>query len=76
MPIDLAASINGSSRSARVLARITRATMGMSGMAIAMITFGSDGPKAAVITSARTNSGKACRISVIRWNTRSTQPDR
>ena len=58
MPIDLAASTNGSSRSASVLARITRATVGIRGIAIAMITFGSDGPSAAVITSASTSSGK------------------
>ena len=31
MPIDLAASTKGSSRSASVLARITRATVGISG---------------------------------------------
>ena len=41
----------------------------------AMITFGSDGPSAAVITSASTSKGRACRISVMRWNTRSTQPE-
>jgi len=41
-----------------------------------MITLGSDGPSAAVMISASTNSGKACRISVTRWNTRSTQPER
>ena len=76
MPIDLAASTNGSSRSASVLARITRETVGISGIAIAMMTFGSDGPSAAVITSASTNSGSACRMSVMRWNTRSTQPER
>ena len=76
MPIDLAASTNGCSRSASVLARITRATVGISGIAIAMITFGSEGPSAAVITSASTNSGRACRMSVMRWNTRSTQPER
>ena len=61
---------------ANTLARITRATVGISGIAIAMITFGSDGPSAAVITSASTSKGRACRISVTRWNTRSTQPDR
>src|SRR3984893_8717748 len=76
MPIDFAASTNGNSRSASVLARMTRATVGIRGIAIARITFGSDGPSAAVITSASTNSGKACKISVMRWNTRSTQPDR
>src|SRR5215213_6831305 len=76
MPIDLAASTNGSSRSASVLARITRATVGISGIAMAMITFGSEGPSAAVITSASTSKGRACRISVMRWNTRSTQPER
>ena len=41
-----------------------------------MITFGSDGPSAAVMTSASTNSGNDCRMSVTRWNTRSTQPER
>src|ERR1700694_1113072 len=56
MPIDLAASTNGSSRSASVLARMTRATVGMRGLGIAMITFGSDGPSAAVITRGRTKS--------------------
>src|SRR6267142_1252297 len=76
MPIDFAASTNGCSRSASVLARITRATVGISGIAIARITFGSDGPSAAVITSASTRSGRACRMSVTRWNRRSTQPDR
>jgi len=76
MPIDLAASINGSSRSASVLARITRATIGTSGIAMAMMTFGSEGPSAAVITSASTKSGSACKTSVTRWNTRSTQPER
>ena len=45
-------------------------------MAIAMITFGSDGPSAAVITSASTSSGSDCRMSVMRWNMRSTQPER
>ena len=55
---------------------MTRATVGMSGIAIAMITFGSEGPKAAVMISASTSSGKACKMSVMRWNTRSTQPDR
>ena len=75
MPIDLAASTNGSSRSASVLARITRATVGISGIAIAMIMLGSDGPSAAVMTSASTSSGRACSISVTRWNTRSTQPE-
>ena len=76
MPIDFAASTKGSSRSASVLARITRATVGISGIAMAMITFGSDGPSAAVITSASTSKGRACRISVMRWNKRSTQPER
>ena len=76
MPIDLAASTKGSSRSASVLARITRETIGISGMAIAMITFGSDGPSAAVMTSASTSSGSAWKMSVTRWNTRSTQPER
>ena len=76
MPIDLAASTNGSSRSASVLARMTRATVGISGTAIARITLGSDGPSAAVITSASTNSGSACSMSMRRWNTRSTQPER
>ena len=45
MPIDLAASTNGSSRSASVLARMTRATVGISGIAIAMITFGKRRPQ-------------------------------
>ena len=76
MPIDLAASTKGSSRSASVLARMTRATVGISGMAMAMMMLGSDGPSAAVITSASTSSGRACRMSVTRWNSRSTQPDR
>jgi hypothetical protein len=55
---------------------MTRATVGISGIAMAMITFGSDGPSAAVITSASTSNGSACRMSVMRWNTRSTQPER
>ena len=45
-------------------------------MAMAMITFGSDGPSAAVITSASTSSGKACKMSINRWNNRSTHPDK
>src|SRR6201999_164481 len=47
MPIDLAASTKGCSRSASVLARITRDTTGIRGMAIAMMTLGKDGPRAA-----------------------------
>src|SRR6185312_5801284 len=76
MPMDLAASTKGCSRSASVLARITRATIGTRGMEIAKITFGSEGPRAAVITSASTRSASACMMSVTRWNTRSTQPER
>ena len=45
MPIACAASTNGSSRSASVLARMTRATYGISGMAIAMIVFVERGPE-------------------------------
>ena len=41
-----------------------------------MMTFGSDGPSAAVMTSASTNSGSDCMISVTRWNYESTQPER
>ena len=76
IPIDFAASTNGNSRSASVLARMTRATVGISGMAIARITLGNEGPSAAVITNARTSNGNACNMSVTRWNTRSTQPER
>src|SRR5207253_260841 len=44
MPTAFAASTNGSSRSTSVFERTTRATYGISGMAMAMITFSSDGP--------------------------------
>src|SRR5947209_11749174 len=76
MPIARAASTKGSSRSASVFERMTRATDGISGMAIAMIVFRSDGPGAAAITSASTSKGSACRMSITRCARRSTQPPR
>src|SRR5437763_13649044 len=54
---------------------MTRDTVGIKGMAIAMITFGKDGPSAAVITSASTKSGSACKMAVTRWNSRLTERD-
>jgi hypothetical protein len=56
------------------LERITRATLGISGIAIAMIVFESDGPSAAVITSAITSSGSDCIMSISRCTRRSYQP--
>ena len=41
----------------------------MKGTAIAMITVGSDGPNAAVITSASTSSGNPCMMSKAGWMT-------
>src|SRR6185437_13244887 len=59
MPTARAASTKGNSRSARVLARMTRAICGMSGMAMAIMVLRSDGPSEAAITSASTKSGSA-----------------
>jgi hypothetical protein len=56
------------------LERITRATVGTSGIEIAMMVFSSEGPSAAVITSAITSSGSDCIMSITRCTTRSYQP--
>ena len=64
MPVALAASTNGISRNDSTLERMTRATLGISGMAMAMMVLVSDGPSEAVITSAMTSSGSDCMISV------------
>ena len=53
---------------------MTRATVGTSGIAIAMIVFCSDGPSAAAITSAITSSGSDCMMSMKRCTIRSNQP--
>ena len=45
MPTARAASTNGISRSDSVLERMTRATLGTSGMAMAMMVLVSDGPE-------------------------------
>ncbi len=69
-----AASTNGISRSASVLERMMRATLGTRGMAMAMIVLPSEGPSEAAITSAITSSGNACMMSISRCTMRSTQP--
>jgi len=76
IPCAFAASTNGISRKASVLARMTRATCGMTGIDMAMIVFSRDGPSEAAITSAITSSGNACMMSIMRWVTRSNQPRR
>ncbi len=50
------------------------ATVGTSGIEIAMMVLLSDGPSAAVITSAITNSGSDCITSITRCTIRSYQP--
>jgi len=62
--------IDGARRSAT--ARTTRATRGMTGTEIATTTVPSDGPSAAVITSARTSSGNPCMMSSTGWMMPST----
>ena len=74
MPTARAASTNGISRSDSVLERMTRATFGTSGMAMAMMVLVSDGPSEAAMTSAITSSGSDCMMSIRRWTRRSNQP--
>ena len=74
MPMARAASTNGISRNDRVLERMTRATLGTSGMAMAMMVLGSDGPSEAAMTSAMTSSGSDCMMSIRRCTRRSNQP--
>ena len=51
-----------------------RATLGTSGMAIAMMVLVSEGPSEAAITSAITSSGSDCMMSIRRCTIRSNQP--
>ena len=51
-----------------------RATVGTSGMAMAMMVLGSDGPSEAAITRAITSSGSDCMMSSTRCTSRSNQP--
>ena len=74
MPMARAASTKGCSRSDRVLDRTTRATLGTSGIAIAMMVFSRVGPSDAAMTSAITRSGSDCMTSISRWVARSSQP--
>ena len=74
MPTARAASTNGISRSDSVLERMMRATLGTSGMAMAMMVLASDGPSEAAITSAITSSGSDCMMSIRRCTSRSNQP--
>ena len=74
MPMARAASTNGISRSDSVLERMTRATLGTSGMAMAMMVLVSEGPSEAAITSAITSSGSDCMMSIRRCTSRSNQP--
>ena len=55
---------------------MTRATFGISGIAMAMIVFCNDGPREAVMTSAMTSSGSDCMTSATRCTSRSNQPPR
>ena len=64
MPTARAASTKGISRSDSVLERMMRATLGTSGMAMAMMVLVSDGPSEAAITSAMTSSGSDCMMSI------------
>jgi hypothetical protein len=74
MPTARAASTNGISRSDSVLERMTRATLGTRGMAMAMMVLVSEGPSEAAMTSAITSSGSDCRMSMRRCTVRSSQP--
>ena len=74
MPMARAASTNGISRSDKVLERMMRATLGTSGMAMAMMVLVSEGPSEAAITNAITSSGRDCMMSIRRCTSRSIQP--